>query len=165
MSDEFRVILFSRDRAREQFITAMNHAAAMLDNGDKVLLTVGPALEPIGIQQRKFFHGPVLTQISEQVRMADGTRYTADVWKIFFKKLYLPPRWISTRLPGQKRPTPRRVEQSTERLGVKAYSFLIDQVIDHAISELNVTFQFEDGEREGVRYVAPKRKSKELQPA
>lgn len=152
MSDTFSAVLISRDRAREQFIQAMSHAALMMENGERVLVTVGPALEPIGVQQRKFFHGPVLTQIAEQVKLPDGSRYTTDVWKIYLKKQLLPPKWRSIRLPGAKRATPKRIEQSTESLGVKAYSKFIDEAIDYAVMEWGVQFRFEMSEREAVRY-------------
>lgn len=165
MSDEFRAVLASRDGARAQFITAMNHAAAMLDNGERVLVTVGPATEPITVKQRKFLHGPVLGQISEQVRV-NGERFVIEIWKEYFRKLYLPDRFESRKLPGQKRATPQRVRQSTEDLGVKFYSEFIDQVIAHAVTEFGVVFRFETGEREAVQYRPPARKqAKEAAPA
>lgn len=156
MTEEFRALLMSERNARESFIQAMSHAKSMLDNGEHVLVTVGPALEPIGIQQRKFLHGVVLEQISEQVRV-QGQRYTIDVWKEYFKKKFLKPTWKNYRLPGAKRATPHRVPASTERLGVKAYSKFIDNVIDHSVLELSVVFDFVAAERESVRYVAPAR--------
>ncbi len=159
MNDEFRAVITSRDRAREPFITAMAHAAAMLDNGENVLVTVGPALEPIGIQQRKFFHGPVLTQIAEQVKLPDGSRYTAEIWKEYLKRQLLPPKWKSYRMPGAKRATPHRLPLSTETLGVKAYAKFIDQCIDYATLEWRVVFRFELSEREAVRYQPPARKT------
>lgn len=167
MSEEFRVLLMSERHARESFIQAMSHAKAMLDNGEHVLVTVGPALEPIGVQQRKFLHGVVLEQISEQARV-DGQRYTIDVWKEYFKKKYLKPTWKHYRLPSAKKATPHRQPLSTERLGVRAYSKFIDDVIDHAVLELSVVFDFVASEREAVRYTPPARKKAveaEFQPA
>lgn len=166
MTEEFRALLMSERNARESFIQAMSHAKAMLDNGEHVLVTVGPALEPIGVQQRKFLHGVVLEQISEQVRV-EGQRYTIDVWKEYFKKKYLKPDWKHYRLPGAKKATPHRVPPSTERLGVRAYSKFIDNVIDHAVLELSVVFDFVASEREAVRYTPPvrtTRKATEAEP-
>lgn len=165
MSEEFRVILFNAERAREQFIAAMTHAKSMIENGERVLLTVGPAREPVGIQQRKFLHGVVLPQIAEQVKLPDGSRYTTDVWKAYLKKQLIPKQWKSIRMPGDKRATPRKVEPSTERLGVKAYSLFIDQCIDYATMEWGVQFEYVAEEREAVRYTAAKRKAKESEPA
>lgn len=164
MSDTFTTVLTSRDGARETFVRAMNHAAAMLDNGESVLLSVGPALEPVGVQQRRFLHGPVLTQISEQVRVF-GERFVTAIWKEFYRKLFLPDAWEVRKLPGQKRATPVRVRQSTEDLGIKRYSELIDKVIAHAATEFGVEFRFESDERESVKYRPPARKAKAKETA
>lgn len=165
LNDEYRATLRTAGAAREHFINAMNVAKCLLDNGEQVLLTVGVAIEPVGIQQRKFFHGPVLTQISEQVRVR-GERFTTDVWKEHLKNLILErePKYEMRKLPGAKRATPRRVRRSTEELGVRAYAKFIDEVIDYAVLEWGVVFRFEMNEREAVRYVAPSR-LKKAQPA
>lgn len=152
MSDTFSAVVTTREEAREPFKRAMNHAAAMLDNGENVLVSVGPALEPIGVQQRKFLHGAVLKQISEQVSLG-GQRYTIDVWKEHYRRRFLGDggfRWVSMQLPGAKKATPRRVAIRTEELGVRAYSKFTNEVIDDAIAELNVTFVFTSEERELV---------------
>jgi len=117
------------------------------------------------VQQRKFLHGPVLTQISEQVRV-NGERFTVDVWKEYFRKRILErdPEYEMVKLPGAKRATPRRVRKSTEKLGVRDYAKFIDEVIDTAVADFNVAFRFEMNEREAVRYVDPRR-LKKSQPA
>lgn len=130
---------------------------------------------PLTIRQRKFFHGPVLNQIAEQVRMPDGTRYMPDVWKEYFRGLFLPPKWVLVAVPKwdaklgrllqPKRKTPRQVKQSTEDLSVKQYSELIDKTLAHAASELGVVFDLDPAEREAVRYKRPARKAKEVQEA
>lgn len=166
MSDTFTTVLTSRDGARETFVRAMNHAASMIDNGESVLLSVGPALLPIGVQQRRFLHGPVLTQISEQVRV-NGERFTTDIWKRHLKNVILErePKYEMVKLPGAKRATPRRVYRSTETLGVRAYSKFIDECIDYATLEWSVQFVFINEEREGVRYTPPARKAKAKETA
>lgn len=160
MSDEFRALVSSREEAHEAITRGYVHAKAMLANGERVVVSVGPALEPIGVQQRRFFHGPVLTQISEQVRV-NGERYTTDIWKRYLKNLILErePKYEMVKLPGAKRATPRRVYRSTETLGVRAYSKFIDECIDHAVAEWGVQFVFIESEREAVRYRAPARKA------
>lgn len=160
-NDEYRATLRTAEGAREHFINAMNLARTMLDNGEQVLLSVTVALEPVGVQQRKFLHGPVLTQISEQVRVA-GERFTTDIWKEYFRRLILErePEYEMVKLPGAKRATPRRVRKSTEKLGVREYAKFIDEVIDTAVAEFNVAFRFEMNEREAMRYVDPRRLKK-----
>ncbi len=159
MSETLSVVIFDEGQAREIFIGAMGHAKAILMNGEQVALSVGPAVDEISAKQRRFFHGPVLTQISEQVRVA-GERYVTSIWKEYYRKLFLPDRWEMRKMPGAKRATPHRVRQSTEDLGVKGYSLHIDRVTAHAATEFGVEFDFDPSERNGVRYAAPRRSTK-----
>lgn len=122
-------------------------------------LTFGEVREDLSIKQRRFLHGPVLGQIAEQVRMPDGSRYVAALWKEYFRKLYLPDCWLSYRMPGAKRATPHRVRVSTEDLSIKQYSELIDKVLAHATTELGVVFDLNPKEREEVRYKRPSNKA------
>lgn len=149
-AETFSALAMTRESAHAAAQAAYAHAQALLRDGVNVLVTCGPALEPITIKQRKFLHGPVLTQISEQVRV-NGERFVIEVWKAYYKRLFLGHRWEMRKLPGQKRATPRKVEVSTEELGVKAYAAFTDQVIDHATLEWGVVFQFDAVEREAVR--------------
>ena len=50
------------------------------------------------------------------------------------------------------------MRQSTEDLGVKAYSEYIDKVIAHAATEFGVEFDLDEQERDGVRYRPATRK-------
>ena len=159
MSETYRTTIASRDAAREKFILAMSHAACLLDNGEWVDLTVAPALDSIGVKQRGFLHGAVLPQIAEQVFVGERReRFVADIWKEHFRRLFIPDKWVMRKLPGAKRATPHRERVSSESLGVKAYSKFIDSIIDHAILELGVVFDFVAEEREAARYVAKPRK-------
>jgi hypothetical protein len=133
------------------------HGKALLLNGENVLVTVGQALEPIGVKQRGFYHKAVLGQISEQVRV-NGERFVIAIWKEFYRKLFLPDTWEMRKLPGQKKATPVRVRHSTEELGTKGYSELIDKVIAHAATEWGVEFRFLADEREAVRHRPAKAK-------
>lgn len=121
-------------------------------------LTFAEVREDLTVKQRRFLHGPVLGQIAEQVRMPDGSRYVAAIWKEYFRKLYLPDRWASYRMPGAKRATPHRVRVSTEDLSIKQYSELIDKVLAHATTELGVVFDLNPQEREEVRYRRPSKR-------
>lgn len=115
-------------------------------------ITLGVDHETLRDKQRRFLHGPVLTQISEQV-VSDGTRYVAKVWKEYFRKRLLGSKFEHYRLPGQKRAVPRKVRISTEDLTDKQYAEYTDTVIATATVEFGVTFEFDPIEREGVRYV------------
>lgn len=152
MSEEHTFVAFcsSQEQAHAACIKAYAHARALLDNGDNALVKCGPALETVGVRQRRFFHGVVLRQISEQARV-DGIRYTGDLWKEYFRRLFLTERWVSQRLPGQKKATPIRKRQSTEELGVRGYADLIEKVIAYAVIELGVDFHFEAQDRTLMR--------------
>lgn len=115
-------------------------------------LVIGVDHEDKSIKQRKFLHGVVFKQISEQA-ISGGKRYVIAMWKEFYRREFLGFRWERYALPGHKKATPHRVRISTEDLIVKAYSLHIDRVIAHAVTELNVVFEFDPVERDGVRYV------------
>jgi hypothetical protein len=128
----------------------------------RLRVIVGFHREDITTRQRGFLHAAVLPQIAEQVRMPDGSRYTAEVWKEFFRQRFLGhqyvlkavPRWDveAGRMVVPKRATPVRERISTESLDIKGYSEFIDQVIAAATTELGVVFEFDQQERESVRY-------------
>jgi hypothetical protein len=160
-ANEFRATASTPEQAHAAVLRAYAHAKALTMNGERVVITAGPALDPIGVRQRNFYHGVVLQQISEQAR-SDGTRYTLDIWKEFYRRLFLPDTWASRRLPGQRRAVPTRVRHSTEELGPRAYAIHIDRVVAHAATDLGVAFQFDPEERAGAQPAPRPRRS---QPA
>lgn len=177
----FLTVIATEAGARDKFITAMNHAKAMLDNGVAVELRVGPAEKPIEIVQRNFLHGVVLKQISEQVQVPtfnpDGTptgrkeRHVVKVWKDYFRDRFLPPTYkmekgfVLDKKTGEwrmaKKATPHQVKTDTEKLGPARYAKWTDKIIDHAIVEHGVEFVFKTGEREEAQYTARPRKEKQ----
>lgn len=163
MSDTINVIAETREEAHQAASHAYALAQALIRDAKRVRFLVGEDQDPITVKQRAFLHAAVFPQIAEQV-VVDGTRYAADIWKEFFRKRFLPDRWELTAVPKwdaalgrlvvPKRKTPLRVRVSTEDLGIKAYSDYIDRVIDTAVLELHVVFEFRPREREEVRYRA-----------
>lgn len=175
MSDRINVVVRTPEDAHQAVVHGYALAKALLADGKRVHVAIGEDEEPLTVKQRKFFHGPVLTQISEQVRMPDGTRYVAAMWKEYLRQLFLPDRFVSRRVPRwdrelcalvqPKRATPHRERQSTEDLSIKQYSEFIDKVIAHATTELGVEFRFIDFEREEVRWKPPARKQRQPEAA
>jgi hypothetical protein len=160
VSDTYITVIATHDGAREKFKLAMTHAKCMLDNGEAVELRVGPALKSIGVLQRGFLHAAVLPQIAEQAYVGEKReRFTAEVWKEFFHRRFIPDRWVMRKLPGAKRATPHRERVSSESLGVRRYAEWIDQIIDTAIVEHGVVFVFEPSQREAVRHVVQPRRA------
>jgi hypothetical protein len=154
-SDTYITVIQTEEGLNQKFRAAYTHAQAMLLNGESVQLKCGPADEPISIKQRSFLHGAVLPQIATQVYVGEKReRFEASIWKEHFHRLFIPDRWVMRKLPGAKRATPHRERVSSESLGVARYSQFIDRIIDYAVVEHGVVFEFKEGEREAVRVVA-----------
>lgn len=171
MTERQTRVVETREQAHAAAMQVYAVAKMLIQDGKRAQISVSEDCDPISIKQRRFLHGPVLTQISEQVRV-EGERFVMQVWKEFFRKLFLPDRYEMRRVPvydkkqcrlvHPKRATPYRVRSSTEDLNVKSYSGYIDKVIQHATFEWNVVFDFDQQEREAVRYVKPVRAKKEV---
>lgn len=134
---------------------------ALIDDGKRVRILAEEAEDSLTLRQLKFIHGPVLQQISEQVRVG-GVLYTKEVWKEHLKDLFIPDAWDMVRvllvdaktgqLRASKRKVPRKRKKSIADLGVKRCSDFIDKVLAHAATEWGVVFRFELDERDAVRY-------------
>lgn len=99
-------------------------------------------------RQRRYYHGVVLKTIAEQAR-PNGEQFPLAVWKEHFRAEYLGHKTVTTRNPLTGKKVRRRQRVSTEDLGVKGYSQLIDRVSAFAATELGVTFpaSFDQWER------------------
>lgn len=125
-------------------------------------LVFGEDVEDITIKQRRFLHAAVFPQIAEQVAV-DGVRFTSEVWKEFYRRKFLGDRWVSQRLPGQKRAVPVKRRVSTEDLDIRQYSEHIDKVIDDAVVEYGVRFDLNPRDREDARWKPSQRKPRAQQ--
>ena len=90
-------------------------------------------------RQRRYYHGVVLKSIAQQAR-PNGQQYPLAVWKEHFRAEYLGHKTVTTKNPLTGKKVRRRVRVSTEDLGVKGYSQLIDRVSAFAATELGVEF-------------------------
>ncbi len=174
------VVCTTREEAHQAGMQAYHAAWQIVANDRRCTVSVVEGEDDITIKQRGFLHAAVLPQIAEQVAVpifdergaptGKSQRYTADAWKIYLKRIYLPDTFEMRRpmvvdkttgqLRAAKRAVPVRVQHSTEDLGIKGYSKLIDNFIDHAVLHWNVQFVFRPSEREAVRYVAKPRAQK-----
>ena len=153
MSDEDSGTAVTRERLYELCNEGYKRGRMLIADGKRVVVTVAEDEEALTALQRKFFHGPVLGQISEQVRV-EGVKYTRAAWKVHLKNEILErnPRFETVMLPGDKEPRSIRNWWSTEELGVKAYSEFIDEVLAIATTQWRVEFRFLIGQREAVHY-------------
>ena len=157
------------ERARARVASARPDADGVLPEPRRLRITLGEDVEPITLKQLRFFHGPLLQQISEQVAV-EGVRFTKAVWKRHLKDLFLPDEFEMVRglvldaktgrMRLAKRATPRKREKSLADLTVKQCSEFIDKVLAHGATEWGVEWSLDPAERESVRYVRPKRAKK-----
>ena len=101
-------------------------------------------------RQRAYYHGVVLKTIAQQAR-PNGQQYPLAVWKEHFRKEYLGFKTLTHKNPLTGKKTRTRVRVSTEDLGVKGYSQLIDRVSAFAATELGVTFPATFQQWEGMQ--------------
>lgn len=90
-------------------------------------------------RQRAYYHGVVLKSIADQAR-PNGQQHPLAVWKEYFRAEYLGNKTVTSKNPMTGKKSRRRVRVSTEDLGVKGYSQLIDRVSAFAATELGVEF-------------------------
>lgn len=101
-------------------------------------------------RQRAYYHGVVLKSIADQARPNDA-RFPLAVWKEHFRAEYLGFKTVTTRNPITGKKVRRRQRVSTEDLGVKGYSQLIDRVSAFAATELGVEFPATYAQWEGMQ--------------
>ena len=101
-------------------------------------------------RQRAYYHGVVLKTIAQQAR-PNGEQHALAVWKEYFRAEYLGYKTVTTKNPITGKKVRRRVRVSTEDLGVKGYSQLIDRVSAFAATELGVTFPATFQQWEGMQ--------------
>ena len=102
--------------------------------------------------QRRYYHGVIVKQISQQAR-CEGRAHSLAVWKEHFRETYLGFKTVTTINPLTGKKHRRRVRISTEDLGVRGYTKLIEQVTAFAVTELGVRFiagSFEDWQRNQI---------------
>ena len=101
-------------------------------------------------RQRAYYHGVVLTQIAQQAR-PNGQTYGMHVWKEYAREKFLGFKTVTFKDPMTGKKHRRRVRVSTEDLGVRGYSMLIEKVTAFAVAELDVRFPMTWGEYEQLR--------------
>ena len=135
----------TREEAHSIILAGYELAKVLVQQGRRVRIRVEEDQDDLTLQQRRFYRGPVLQQISEQAHQ-DGQRYGKAVWHELFRGQFLGSRW---ELVGG-RPVELRV--STEDLGIRDYSEYIDKVLAEAATVWGVEFHFDIDQREAVRY-------------
>lgn len=114
-------------------------AKPLLITGHHLVVNIRLAEDAKTDRQRKFYHGVILKEVAQQAR-PNGVNFPMAVWKEHFRQQFLGFKTVTTTNPLTGKKSRRRVRISTEDLGVKAYSELIDRVCAFAATELGVEF-------------------------
>lgn len=129
-----------RDAVRAQFLPFVGK---LLEAGKRVAITACEEEDAKSIQQRRYYHRYVLVEIAEQAKV-NGEKFDMKVWKDYFREKFVGYRWVVMKDPFSGKKLRRKVRISSEELGVRAYSKLIDAVSAFAATELGVTFTVQD---------------------
>ena len=132
-------LLYNPTQAREVISQAWNVAKPNLLAGRKMVIRLVDYEEAKTEQQRKYYHGYILTEITRQAKV-DGNKYAFEVWKEHFRKTYLGSKRKKIIDPMTGKKSWRLERISTESLGVKGYNMLIEKVTAFACTELGVVF-------------------------
>ncbi len=114
-------------------------AKEQLRSGKRLVFKADELEDDKSIRQRRYYHGVVLTEIAEQAR-ANGEKFPMKVWKEHFREIYLGSKWEVRIDPFTRKKVRRKVRVSTEDLGIRKYSELIEKVTAFAVTELGVQF-------------------------
>lgn len=133
------LILREPDQARHLLRGAWPRWQEALQSGQPLDVEVRLHEDAKTDRQRRYYHGVVLKTIAQQAR-PNGEAFPMPVWKEHFRKTVLGFKTVTTRNPMTGKKCRQRVRVSSEDLGVKGYSRLIDTVSAFAATELGVTF-------------------------
>ncbi len=113
----------------------------VLANQGPVILELHLADDKVTDLQRRYYHGYVLVNIANQARV-HGQQFNVNTWKNHFRKKYLGTRIDTVIDPMSGITYKDEVRVSTEDLGVKKYSELIQVVTAEAATEWGVKFPY-----------------------
>ncbi len=135
-----RISLFNPQQAHVVLSALFkDYIKPMTAAGTKLELEIRRADDAKSDRQRAYYHKAVLTEIAKQAKV-NGQTFPMAVWKEHFRSVYLGFKTVTCVNPMTGKKSRRRVRQSTEDLGVKAYSDLIEKVTAFAVTELGVQF-------------------------
>lgn len=126
-------------QAYKYFQQAWKDVKIELLAGKRKVMTIIDYDEALTAQQRKYYHGYVLTTIAQQVAV-EGRKYAMPVWKDHYRATFLKDKVVEVTdvKTGATKKELQRV--SSESLGVKGYNKLIEQVTADASTEWGVVF-------------------------
>ena len=114
-------------------------AKAMLQAGHRLVIKGEELEDSKSIQQRKYLHGVIFTEMAEQIRV-NGQSFAMKVWKEYCRERFLGSRWVVSIDPMTGKKKRRKERVSSEDLGIRKYSAYIEQCTAYAVTEHGVEF-------------------------
>jgi hypothetical protein len=138
---KLKTIFINPDQAEKAcFGQLLPFAQKCWANGaDRLTVVVEPEEDTLTAQQRKYYHGVILTEITQQVK-PNGQAFPFKVWKEHIRETFLGDeiQTVLNPLTGESKRVKIRI--STEDLSVAEYSVLIEKVTAWAVTDLGVMF-------------------------
>jgi hypothetical protein len=106
--------------------------------GKPVRIVAGEYDRDRSLEQNRFYWGPLLGAISDQVRTPD--KWTAEAWHQLFRRQFLGFKIEKQVVAGKKKPVIIRRLRSTRDLTVKQFAEYVEKITAYAVTELGVVF-------------------------
>lgn len=139
MPEALNVLATSPQAAHDACAEAWRVCKALTLAGKTVQIKAGEAEDSKTLEQLRYYFGPLLGAISEQVRTPD--RWTEDAWHNLLKRKFLGYEIKKERVAGSKRLHITRRLRSLKDAKQRQMTKYIEEVTAYAITELGVTFE------------------------
>lgn len=128
----------SKEAAHKAASDAYAEAKRLVAEGKQAVISAKEYDADRSLEQNRYYWGPLLGTISEQVRTPD--RWTAEAWHQLFRRQFLGYEVKREVVAGKKRPVTIRRLRSTRDLTVKQFATYLEQITAYATTELGVEF-------------------------
>lgn len=135
---ELDVIAHNAQSAHEAVTEGWRVAKALTADGKAVHITVKEDEDQRSLQQNRYYFGPFLGAISEQVRTPD--RWMPEAWHQLGRRKFLGYEIKKEIVAGKKRPVVIRRLRSTRDLTEKQFARYLEEFTAYATVELHVEF-------------------------
>lgn len=137
--DTLDVVATSPQAAHDAVTESWRIAKALTQAGKTVHIKTGEAEDQRSLAANRYYWGPFLGAISDQVRTPD--RWTAEAWHQYGRRKFLGYEIKKELVAGKKKPVVIRRLRSTRDLTEKQFARYIEEYTAYAITELNVVFE------------------------
>lgn len=139
MSETLDVVATSPQAAHDACAEAWRVAKTLTQAGKTVHIKAGEAEDQRSIEANKFYWGPLLGAISDQVRTPE--RWAPEAWHHLFRRKFLGYSIKKEQVAGKKKPVVIRRLRSTRDLTVKQFATYVEQITAYAVTDLGVAFE------------------------